>query len=102
MRKLKGIQLNLEVFEVRGNDKNLDNVKETEDVTVMVEDENELDGKLDDKSQVVEKVDDIPEASEKKIDNNIKEKVSLEDILALEAAGNDENELLVDLEAMEA
>ena len=52
--------MNLEVFEVRGNDKNLDNVKETEDVTVMVEDENELDGKLDDKSQVVEKVDDIP------------------------------------------
>ena len=76
MRKLKGIQLNLEVFEVRGNDKNLDNVKETEDVTVMVEDENELDGKLDDKSQVVEKVDDIPEASEKKIDDNLKAKVS--------------------------
>ena len=36
-----------EVSEVKGNDdENLDNVKETEDVTMMVEDKNELDGKL--------------------------------------------------------
>ena len=42
--KVKGYPIESEVFEVRGNDKNLDNVKQTEDVTVMVEDENELAG----------------------------------------------------------
>ena len=76
-------------------------MKETEDVTVMVEDENELDGKLDDKSQVVEKVDDIPEASEKKIDDNLKAKVS-HNIYAPKAASNDVYELLDNPEATEA
>ena len=92
-----------EVSEVKGNDdENLDNVKETEDVTMMVEDKNELDGKLDDKSLVVEKVDGIPEASKKEIGDDLKEKVSLDNTNALEAAGNDEDELVDDPETTEA
>ena len=54
--KVKGYSIESEVSKVKGNDnENLDNVKETKDVTMMVEGENELDGKLDDKSLVVEK-----------------------------------------------
>ena len=99
--KVKGYPIESEVSEVKGHDKNLDNVKETKDVTMMVEGENELDGKLDDKSLVVEKVDDIPEASEKEIDDKLKEKVS-HDIYAPEAASNDVKELLDNPEATEA
>ena len=80
--------------------------KEIEDTgTVLkVENQNKIDRKLDDDSQVVEKVDDndIPEVSEKEIDYKIKEKVSLDNIYALEAAGNDENNLLEDNEAKES
>merc|ERR1719369_2648584 len=68
----------------------------------MVEYQNKLDSKLDDETQIVEKVEDIPEVSEHEIDDNPEEKVSLEDILAPEAAGNDEDELLADPEATEA
>ena len=73
--KVKGYPIESEVSKVKGNDnENLDNVKETEDVTMMVEDENELDEKLDDKSPVVEKVDDIPEVFEKEVGDNLDEK----------------------------
>ena len=99
---VKGYPIESEVSGVKGNDnENLDNVNETEDVTKMVEDENELDVKLDDKSLVVEKVGDIPEASEKEIDDSLKEKVS-HDIYAPEAASNDVKELLDNPEATEA
>ena len=79
--------------------------KEIEDIgTVMkVENQNKIDRKLDDESQVVEKVnDDIPEVSEKEIDSIPEERVSFNDSYALEAAGNDENDLLEDLEATTA
>ena len=59
--KVKGYIIESEVSEVEGNhEKNLDNVKETEETTMMVEDQNKIDSKLDDYSEVVEKVHDIP------------------------------------------
>ena len=71
---------------------------------LKVENQNKIDEKPDDDSKNVEKLDDydIPEISEKEIDDNLQEKVSLDNIYALEAAGNDENELLEDFEATEA
>ena len=69
---------------------------------MMVEDETKIDSKLADSSELVEKVNDIPEASEKEIDDNLKEKASLDDIYVPEAAGIDNKELCDDPEATEA
>ena len=79
----------------------MDNGKDTEETAMMVKDENKPDGQLDN-HRVVQKVKNTPEVSEKQIDNNLEEKVSLNDSYALEAAGNDENDLLEDLEATTA
>ena len=46
-------------------------MKETEETTMMVEDQTKIDSKLDDYSELVEKVNDIPKASEKETDNNL-------------------------------
>ena len=111
--KLKGARLDLKAFdrveddiddtevseaEVK-DDESLDKVEESNQTTVTVEDHIKIDRRLDNKSQVKKTDDDIPEVSEKEIDDNIKEKVSLYNIYALEAAGNDENNLLNDQEA---
>ena len=84
------------VCEANGNYKN-ELLEETEESTVIVE-------MLENNSQVVQKVDDTPEVSEYESDDNLKEKVSLEDTYALEAACNDEDEdnLLDYFEAREA
>ena len=98
MRGKKSRNCNMLVTE---KSKSKPSFKEIEDVgTVMkVENQNKIDRKLDAESQVVEKViDDIPEVSEKEIDNIPEERVSLNDSYVLEAAGNDENDLLEDLE----
>ena len=63
---------------------------------MMVEDETKIDSKLDDYSELVEKVNDIPEASEKETDNNLKEKASLEDIYVPKAADIENKELCDD------
>ena len=93
--KVKGYPIACEVSDVEGNDyENLDNVKEPEATSMMVENQNKLDRKLDNNSQVVEKIDDdIPEVSEKEIVDNMIEKVNRE------AACNDENDLLDDSDA---
>ena len=89
--KIKGYLKETEVSEFeRNNDENLDDM-ETHETNLMVEDENKLDRKLDNNCNVDEKVNDISEAHEKEIDDKF-ENVSLDDILAPEAVGNDENE----------
>ena len=78
---------------MKGNDdENLDNVKDTEETAMMVKDENKLDGQLDN-HRVVEKVENIPEVSEKQIDDNLEEKASLNDMYAPKAACIDDKEL---------
>ena len=89
LEKVEGASNESEVLGVKvKDDENLEQVKETKESTVMVEDQNKLDRKLDDDSQVVEKVydNDIPEVSEKEIDNILEEKASFNDSYALEAA----------------
>ena len=101
--KVKGYPKESEVSEIKVKDKeNLDKMEETEENNLMVEDLDKLDMKLDDNSQVVEKVDDddTPKVSAKEIDDIPEEEVRL--TYALEAAGNDENDLLEDLEATTA
>ena len=68
---------------------------------MKVENQNQTDRKLDDDSQVVEKVeDDNPEVFVKEIDDNLKGKVSLNNIYVHEANGKDED--LEDTEATKA
>ena len=71
---------------------------------VEVGDQNEPDDKLDDNSQFddVKKVDNTTEVSEHESDDNLKDKVSLEETYVLEAAGNYEDEFFDDPEATEA
>ena len=103
LEKVEGASNESEVLGVKvKDDENLEQVNETKESTVMVEDQNKLDRKLDDSSQVVEKIDDdSSEVPEKEIFDNSKEKVTLDDIYALEGGGNDENELLEDLHQLQ-
>ena len=101
--KVKGHPNESEVSETRaeGNDDDyLDRHREdeTEDTSMMVEDQDKLDRKLDKNSLVVEKVNDNLEVSKKQPDYNLEEMVGLDDIYVLIEDNDKYNENLVKVE----
>ena len=66
---------------------------ENTETTLKVKNQNKFDRKIETISLIVEEVNDMP-VVEKQINDNLEEKASLDDIYAVKANDNEENELL--------